>query len=124
LFDNFRNIDSKSIKIERGVCKMIYLFTVWMPPNKQIEAAKIYLELPREVPHIRKWRVFNTTGGKDGNKQYHLVYTEKGKGDEALQALVSYFMPLTTKIEGIRTRVEVLMGVTDSYKALGMSWES
>ena len=92
------------------------MFTVWVPPNKQMDTAKLYLELPREIPYVKKWRIFNTTGGDHGNKQYHLIYTEKGKGDEALQTLVSYFLPLTTKIE-------VLMGVTDSYKAIGMTWE-
>ena len=102
---------------------MIYMFTVWIPPHKQIEAAKMYLELPREIPHVTKWRVFNTTGGHDGDKQYHLIYTERGKGDEALQAIISYFMPLFTKIEELKTQMEVLMGVTDSYKAAGMTWE-
>ena len=99
------------------------MITVWVPPNKQMDAAKLYLELPREIPYIKKWRVFNTTGGQFGNKAYHLIYTEKGKGDEALLSLVSYFSSLTSKIEGVRMQIEVLMGVTDSYKAIGMTWE-
>ncbi|MFW9996849.1 MAG: hypothetical protein ACFFD4_32705 [Candidatus Odinarchaeota archaeon] len=98
------------------------MMTVWIPPHKAIDSAKIYLEQPREIPFVKKWQVFNTTGGKRGNKQYHLIMTERGKGDEALQAVVKYMMPLTNKIEGIRTKIEILMGVTDSYKTIDMDW--
>jgi hypothetical protein len=100
---------------------LIFLLTVWIPPNKALDTAKIYLEQPREIPHIRKWQVFNTTGGRDGNKQYHLIMTERGKGDEGLQALVKYMLPISD-VEGVRTQIEVLMGVTDSYKLFEMDW--
>ena len=99
------------------------MLTVWIPPNKAIDAAKIYLEQPREIPHVRKWQVFNTSGGKDGNKQYHLIMTERGEGDEALQAIMKYLMPLNNEIEGFRTQIEVLIGVTDSYKVIEMEWK-
>ena len=102
---------------------MIYLCTVWMPPNKAVEAAKIYLQQLREIPHIRKWQAFNTTGGKSGHKQYHLIMTERGKGEEAMTEIMKYFMPLINGIEGFRIRLETLMGVTDSYKMIGMDWE-
>ncbi|MHA2225347.1 MAG: hypothetical protein ACXAC8_09095 [Candidatus Hodarchaeales archaeon] len=101
---------------------MIFLMTVWFPPNKAIDAAKLYLEQPREIPHIRKWQAFNTSGGMDGHKQYHLIMTERGKGDEGIQSITKYMMPLI-EIEGLRYRVEVLMGITDSYKTIGMDWE-
>jgi hypothetical protein len=103
--------------------KMIFLLTVWIPPNKAMETAKIYLEQAREIPHIRKWQVFNTTGGTHGNKQYHLIMTERGEGDEGLQAVMKYMIPVTD-VDGVRTQVEVLMGVTDSYKMFGMEWDS
>lgn len=100
---------------------MIFLLTVWIPPNKALDVAKIYLEQPREIPHIKRWQVFNTTGGQDGNKQYHIIMTERGKGDEGLQTLVKYMVPITD-VEGVRTQIEVLMGVTDSYKIFEMEW--
>ena len=100
---------------------MIFLLTVWIPPNKALETAKIYLEQPREIPNIKKWNVFNTTGGEAGNKQYHLIMTERGKGDEGLQSVFKYIIPITN-VEGVRTQIETLMGVTDSYNMFGMDW--
>ncbi|MFW9855275.1 MAG: hypothetical protein ACFFFG_09440 [Candidatus Thorarchaeota archaeon] len=102
---------------------MIFLLTVWFPPSQSNAVAKIYFERPREIPHIRKWQAFNTSGGKKGHKQYHLIMTERGKGDDALIEINKYMMPLTNKIEGLRTKIEVLMGVTDSMNLLGIDWE-
>ncbi|MFX0174455.1 MAG: hypothetical protein ACFE9L_21460 [Candidatus Hodarchaeota archaeon] len=101
---------------------MIFLLTVWIPPDKALETAKIYLEQPRVIPHIRKLNVFNTTGGEDGNKQYHLIMTERGKDDEGLQSIFKFMIPITN-VEGVCIQIEVLMGVTDSYKLFGMDWD-
>ena len=65
----------------------IYMMTVWYPPHKASEIAKLYFKQPRGVPFITKWRVFNTSGGLDGVKQYHLFYTERGKAEEAIPIL-------------------------------------
>ncbi|NHJ24190.1 MAG: hypothetical protein EAX89_06425 [Candidatus Lokiarchaeota archaeon] len=100
----------------------LYMMTVWYPPDKAPEMAKLYLKQPRKLPSITKWRVFNTAGGLNGMKQYHLVYTEKGKMEEASAELIKYFTPFIN-IEGFRYAVEPLMGVSDSYKLLGMKWE-
>ncbi len=102
---------------------MIFMLTVWFPPTQSTAVANIYIDRPREIPFIRKWQVFNTGGGKKGNKQYHLIMSEKGKGDEALIEINKYMLPLANKIEGLRTKIEVLMGVTDSMKLFGMEWE-
>ena len=100
----------------------ITLITTWAPPNKAIDMAKLYLKQPRKIPYVTKWRVFNTYGGLDGNKQYHLIYTEKGKVEEAGIELAKYFMPFT-EIEGFRIQTESLMGVSDTYALIGMKWE-
>jgi hypothetical protein len=100
----------------------LFMITTWYPPHKAPEMARLYLKSPREFPSISKWRVFNTSGGTDGLKQYHLVYTEREKVEEAMGALNKYFMPFLN-IEGFRYLVEPLMGVSDSYKLLGMKWE-
>ena len=99
----------------------IYMLTVWYPPHKASDMAKLYLKQPREIPFVTKWRVFNTTGGLDGVKQYHLIYTERGKAEEAMGELNKYFMPFIN-IEGFRYLVEPLMGVSDGYALLGMKW--
>ena len=100
----------------------IIMLTVWVPPHKAPEMAKLYMKQSRETPFITKWRVFNTSGGLDGMKAYHLIYTERGKTDEAMGELMKYFMPFLN-IEGFRYLAEPLMGVSDSYALMGMKWE-
>ena len=101
----------------------IYMLTVWYPPDKSSDIAKLYLKQPRDVPFVTKWRVFNTyAGGLKGGKQYHLIYTERGKMEEAGRELIKFFMPLLNII-GFRHLIEPLMGVSDSMALLGMKWE-
>lgn len=97
------------------------MITIWYPPHKATDIAKLYLKQPREIPYITKWRAFNTTGGKDGMKQYHLIYTERGKSEEAGVELNKYYLPFT-QIEGFNIQIEGLLGVTDSMKMLGLNW--
>ncbi|MFX0032065.1 MAG: hypothetical protein ACFE8V_13490 [Promethearchaeota archaeon] len=101
---------------------MLIMVTIWYPPSKAIDIGKIYLKQPRKIPYIAKWRAFNTAGGLNGYKQYHLIYTERGKGEEALLEINKYFLPFI-EIEGFNIQVEPLIGVSDSYKAAGMKWE-
>lgn len=98
------------------------MITVWVPPHEVIEMAKLYLKQPREIPFVTKWRAFNTTGGIDGHKQYHLIYTERGKIEEASLELAKYFLPFANKIEGFRWQSESLTGVTDAFKLIGEKW--
>ncbi|MHA2474326.1 MAG: hypothetical protein ACXAES_13960 [Promethearchaeota archaeon] len=100
----------------------ILMLTVWYPPHKSAEMAKLYLKSPREIPFVTKWRVFNVTDGKKGMKQYHLLYTEKGKLEEANIELNKYFLPVS-QIEGVKMKHETLLGVQDSYKLLGLEWK-
>ncbi len=99
----------------------LYMLTVWYLPHEASDIAKLYLKQSRETPFITKWRVFNTSGGSKGMKQYHLIYTERGKAEEAMGELNKYFMPFLN-IKGFRYLVEPLMGISDSYKLLGMEW--
>jgi hypothetical protein len=99
----------------------IYIVTIWYPPNKAADMAKLYLKQPREIPNVTKWRAFNTTGGKDGMKQYHVIYTERGKAEEAGLEINKYFLSFA-QIEGFNIQIEGVIGVSDSYKMLGMNW--
>ncbi|MFX1419929.1 MAG: hypothetical protein ACFE9N_13505 [Promethearchaeota archaeon] len=101
----------------------ILLITTYYPPHRTMDVAKMILKQPRELPHVTKWRVYNGAAGKDGMKQYHLIYTERGKLEEASMALYKYFLPFTTQIEGYFIKFESLVGVSDSYKMVGMKWE-
>ena len=96
----------------------IMLITVWYPPNKAMDIAKLYLKQPRKVPYVTKWRIFNTNGGLDG-----LKHTEKGKGEEAGIEVQKFFLPIANEIEGFRMQGESLLGVSDSYALAGMKWE-
>jgi len=98
------------------------MLTMWYPPHKASEITKLYLKQPRDIKFVTKWRAFNTAGGLDGVKQYHLIYTERGKMEEASVELYKYFMPFLN-IEGFRYLIEPLMGVSDSVSLLGMKWE-
>lgn len=99
----------------------IIMVTVWYPMHKNADIAKIYLKRPREIPFVTKWRAFNTPAGTDGFKQYHIIYTERGKLEEAGLEIYKYFMPFTS-IEGFNLLFEPLTGVSDSFKLMGMTW--
>ncbi|MFX0142231.1 MAG: hypothetical protein ACFFDN_51810 [Candidatus Hodarchaeota archaeon] len=99
------------------------MVTIWVPNHKGVDMAKLYLKQSRDLPpHVTKWRVFNTPGGLDGAKQYHIIYTERGKLEEAGEEITKYFMPFANEIEGFCWQVESLMGVSDTYKMMGMKW--
>jgi hypothetical protein len=100
----------------------VLMITVWYPPHKSTDIAKLYLKRPREIPNVSKWRVFNCPAGKEGMKQYHLIYTERGKLEEANEELAKYFLPFS-QIKGVYMKFENLIGVQDSYKLIGMKWE-
>ena len=100
----------------------VFMITLWYPPHKAAEMGKIFLKQPRELPFISKWRIFNTHGGINGMKQYHLIYTDRGKLEEAIANINKYFMPPLLNIEGLKIELEVLTGVSDSFKMLGMEW--
>ena len=97
------------------------MITVWYPPHKSTDIAKLYLKQPREIPFVTKWRVFNTADGKDGMKQYHLIYTEKGKLEEAQMGINKYFLPVL-QIQDVFMKAEGLIGVQDSFNMIGMKW--
>ncbi|GAG61500.1 unnamed protein product [marine sediment metagenome] len=101
---------------------MIYMITVNYPNHKSVEIAKLYLKQPREIPYVKKWRIFNAYAGNDGVKQYHLIYTDKEKAEDAFMGIGKYFMPFN-QIEGFRLQIESLLGVSDGYNLLGMKWE-
>ena len=98
------------------------MVTIHYPNHKSNEMAKLILKQPREIPYVKKWRVFNTYAGKDGMKAYHLIYTEKEKAEDAFMEIGKYFLPFH-QIEGFRIQSEVLIGVSDSYNLIGMKWD-
>ena len=95
---------------------MIFMLTIWIPPNKAKEGWELAMKgiakakgLPK---FITKWKIFGTTGGLDGYKMYELIYTEKGKSDEAFVEIQKAMRPMD-EVEGIRFKIEPLMGMKD-----------
>ncbi len=51
-----------------------------------------------------------------------MIYTEREKVGEAYVELQKYFLPLINEIDGFNIDIEYLQGVSDSFKAAGMTW--
>jgi len=98
---------------------MILMGTYTMPSNKTEEWKKCILDLAANPPTvgIKKWQTFSCPN-KFGYKGYNLIFTEKGKEDEALLEIARTMYPLT-QIEGTSWKLEPLMTVPDSLKVLG-----
>ena len=97
---------------------MILMGTYTMPNNKTEEWKKCILDLAANPPTagIKKWRTFSCPD-EFGYKGYNLIYTEKGKEDEALLEIAKTMFPFT-QIEGTSWKLEPLMSVTDSLKIM------
>ena len=101
---------------------MIFMGTQWIPHNKTEEWSKIFLKVNQKpLPScIKKWQTFSSADGESGIKGYNLIFTEKGKGDEAIVEIIKLILPFW-EIEGYRWKLEPLIGVSDSIKVLGKS---
>ena len=98
---------------------MIFMGTQWIPYNKTEEFKKIFLSVnEKPLPgFIKKWQTFSCHDGESGMKGYNLIMVEKGKADEAVIEIARIIRPFW-EIEGYRWKLEPLMGVKDSIKAL------
>lgn len=98
---------------------MIILITVWYPGHKAKEVAEKFLKQAEKgnPKYVKKWLSFATSDGKNSMKGYHLVYIEKGHIDEGLENIHKLIAPYY-KIEGYRTRIEILSSVTEAAKML------
>ena len=99
---------------------MIFMGTQWIPHSKTEQWSKIFMEVrDKPLPScIKKWQTFSSADGSDGIKGYNLIYSERGKGDEALVEITKMIFPFW-QIEGYRWKLEPLIGVSDSMTVLG-----
>jgi len=97
---------------------MIFMGTYIMPGHKTEEWTKCVSDITaKELPScIKKWQTFPCSA--DYGKGYNLIFTEKGRGDEALIEIAKLMLPLC-KLEGASWKLEPLMSVTDAIKILG-----
>jgi len=98
---------------------MIFMGTQWIPFNKVEEWQKIYLKVAGTTlpPGIKKWQTFGCNDGERGLKGYNLIFTEKGKVDEAGIEIAKQIMPFYA-IEGFAWKLEPIMGLSDALKLL------
>ena len=100
---------------------MIFMGTYTLPSNKTDEWMKCISDMAANPlsSSIKKWQTFTCADG-DGYKGYNLIFTEKGKGDEAFVEINKVMLPFC-QIEGTSWKLEPLMGVPDSLGILGKS---
>ena len=100
---------------------MILLMTVRFPPHKGLEVGEAFFKsaagpLP---PVFKKWQTYALQDLK-GSKVYHLIFTEKDKGDEAMDEINKMFAPFMI-IQGFKAKVEILMGMKDVAKMMKLA---
>jgi len=96
---------------------MIFLLTVFYPSHKVMEMAnKFKLEKAPDI--FKRWQIFSAAGDKNGMKAYHLIMSERGKGDEAVLYIQKSLVPFF-EIEGYEFSLEILMGLKDSFALIG-----
>jgi len=98
---------------------MIIMVTQLYPATKANEVAEKYLQAAKTpLPsYIKKWHTFSTPEGSS-IKAYNLIMVERGKADEAQIHIMKTFAPFY-EVEGLSLKSEMLMGVRDSFKAIG-----
>ena len=97
---------------------MIFMGTYTMPSSKTDEWVKCMSDMAEnQIPScIKKWHTY-TCYDEDGSKGYNLIFTEKGKVDEALIEINKLMFPFL-QIEGSSWKLEPLMRVTEAFELL------
>jgi hypothetical protein len=94
--------------------------TQWIPHDKTEEWAKIFLKVNQNpFPScITKWQTFTSADGENGIKGINIIYTERGKADEALVEISKVILPFW-EIKGYRWKLEPMFGISDTLKVIG-----
>ena len=98
---------------------MIIIVTNWFPMNKSIEVGEKFFKLAGQPlpPVIKKWETYATDDGLNGGKGYHIIKTEKDKGDEAIDLIRQLMAPMAT-IEGFTFKTEILYGMKEAARLM------
>jgi len=94
---------------------MILMVTLWYPSHLTAKLGEIVPKMPKIPDYIKKWKIYQTPAGKNGFKQYHLMFIEKGKGDDALVDVGKILRPFWEQ-EGVDLTIEPVYGQKDSFK--------
>ena len=98
---------------------MIILVVVWYPPHKTLEVGdKFFKAAAQKLPNIiKKWETHGTMDGLNGLKGYHLIKTDREKGDEAI-AIINKMMAQMFTIEGFTYKIEILFGMKNAAELM------
>ena len=97
---------------------MIFMGTYTMPSDKTAEWVKCMSDMAEnQIPAcIKKWQTY-TCYDEIGSRGYNLIFTEKGKSDEAFIEINKLMFPFL-QIEGSSWKLEPLMRVTEAFELL------
>lgn len=98
---------------------MIFMGIYRMPYDKTDEWMNCMNDYAKNpvTEGIKKWQTF-TGSDEFGYIGYNLIFTEKGKSDEAMMAVSKTMLPFT-QIEGASWTIEPVMSAKASLKLLG-----
>jgi hypothetical protein len=104
--------------MQKEIFKMIFMGTFRMPSDKKDEWMNCFAGIKENPPTegIKKWQTFMCSDEFE-YKGYNIIFTEKGKADEALVEISKTMLPFT-QIEGASWTLEPLLSVTDTIKVL------
>ncbi len=91
------------------------MLTIWGPFHKSRESLDILNKaISKGIPKsIKKWQIYMTSDGINGAKAYELIFTEKGKADEALIDIIKTIKPYLD-LEGFNYKIEPVFGMKDT----------
>ena len=97
---------------------MIFMGTYTMPSDMTDEWVKCMSDMAEnQIPScIKKWQTY-TCYGEEGSKGYNLIFTEKGKVDEAFIEINKIMFPFL-QIEGSTWKLEPLSRITEAFELL------
>ena len=98
---------------------MIILVTVWFPLNKSIEVGEKFFKAAANPlpPVIKKWETYMTQDGTKGATGYHIIKTDREKGDEAIEKIGDLFAPMAT-IDGFNSKMDILYGLKEAARLM------
>ena len=97
---------------------MIFMVTTWYPGDKAKKLIEAFKQAPKVPDFIKKWQIFGASDGSKGYKAYNIIYVEEKASDEAAIFITKMQQYYTENVEGYAWKIEPVMGMKDSMKAL------
>lgn len=103
----------------------ILINRVWFPPNQSSKIAKAYVDFLKDNPpdsSIEKTIAIAVGSDESGRVLvYGLGQVMKGKEKEALARSTQQNLYLSTKMDDLKYKTEILLDFNEAYKILGIT---